>query len=120
MKAKWKCERYEIEAEGAGSVEVFDELSSLIEILANTRCGACDSEEVIPRLRESGDYKFRELLCRSCGCTLGLGQKRSDGSLFPKRNDRDGKRLENGGWVKWQPREGSDSPVIKSKADVPF
>ena len=114
MKVTWKIDKYDVEVEGNGQVEVFDELGVMIELLSNSRCGACDSGSVVPRTRESGEYKFREMFCQSCGCTLQFGQRRSDGSLFPKRNDKENKRLPNGGWSKYQPREESQ------QKDVPW
>jgi len=122
MKIKQTLPRCDVEVEGETLKDCFEQMADAVEVLlAGSRCGACDSDQTFPRVRTSGDYTFYEFFCGGgCGAALQLGQRKHDGALFPKRNDRDGKRLENGGWVKWQPREGNDSPAVKSKADVPF
>ena len=116
MKVKWSSDRFDVEAEGVEFKDCFEELAGAIEVLTNNKCGACDSGEAVPVVRENQGNKFFEMLCRSCGCTLGFGQRRSDGKLFPKRIDKNNKRLPDGGWTKWQPRE--DAPA--KQTEVPF
>jgi len=119
MKIKWKSERFEIEVENPDIKDCFAELASAIEVFTNNVCGNCDSPQTVPVVRENQGNTFYEMSCRSCGASLGFGQRRSDGALFPKKK-KDGRYLDNNGWLKWQPRESEDSPAVKSKADVPF
>lgn len=98
-----------VEVEGKDNKDIFRQLAIFQELFDNGRCQACDSERVRFVVREVQGNTYYELRCLDCGSTLAFGQKKADGSLFPKRKDKDGNWLPNGGWVKWQPRE-DESP----------
>lgn len=118
MKVKWNLPKCDVEVEGDDIKHCFEQLAEAVEaFVAASRCGACDSTNTIPTVRNNGDYTFYEARCADCGCALAFGQRKSDGALFPKRNDRDNKRLENGGWTKWQPREDA---APQRQTEVPF
>lgn len=94
-------------------------ISEVEEIMRNDQCGCCSSVNVRPNYRKSGTYDFYELLCEDCGAALGLGVRREDQKLFPRRKDDDGKLLPNGGWKKWQGRQeefDSEFPQAPSAA----
>lgn len=101
--------RISVEVEGKDNKDIFKQLSVFQELFDNGKCQACDGERVRFVVREVQGNTFYELRCLDCGATLAFGQKKADGSLFPKRKDKDGNWLPNGGWVKWQPRE-EESP----------
>ena len=98
-------QRMTVEIEGKDNKDVFQQLALFQEIYEHRRCGACDSDLVRFQVREVQGNLYFELKCLECGSVLAFGQKRADGSLFPKRKDKDGNWLPNGGWVKWSPRE---------------
>jgi hypothetical protein len=114
MKVSYKTAdgRLTVEVEGKDNKDVFAQLALFQEIYETRRCGACDSERVRMIVREVKGNTFFELKCMDCGSVLAFGQKKQDGSLFPKRKDKDGNWLPNGGWVKWSPRDadGDESP----------
>jgi Zn ribbon nucleic-acid-binding protein len=104
MKVRFKTDRVEIEVEGDDTKACFDEMAGAVEVFgANNTCGACGSTNTVPVLRENKGVHFREHRCMDCGSSLGFGQRKSDGALFPKRT-RDGEYLPGNGWVKWSPK----------------
>jgi hypothetical protein len=108
MRVVYKLAKFEVEVDGDSTRDCFDKISSAVEIMSNSRCGACDSENVIPVVRENAGNHYREMSCIDCGCRLAFGQRRADGEMFPKKKDKEGSWLPNRGWVKWQPRENTD------------
>lgn len=105
--------RMQVEVEGKDNKDIFSQIALFQEIYETRRCGACDSERVQFVCREVQGNTYYEIKCLDCGSTLGFGQKRADGSLFPKRKDKDGNWLPNGGWTKWQDsrnKASDDSP----------
>jgi hypothetical protein len=102
--------RITVEVEGKDNKDVFAQLAVFQEIYETRQCGACDSPRVKFLVREVQGNTYYEMRCADCGATLAFGQKKADGSLFPKRKDKEGNWLPNGGWVKWQPKEQDDSP----------
>jgi Zn ribbon nucleic-acid-binding protein len=108
MKIRYKTAKCEIEVDGDDTKACFDEIAGAIEVFGTATCGACDSTNTMPVVRENKGVQFREMKCIDCGCSLGFGQRKSDGALFPKRT-RDGQYLPHGGWQKWQPKESSNA-----------
>ena len=105
MKLIWNLAKGLVEVEGDTSKECFDRIADAAEIFnAISRCGACDSQNTAPIVRENKGVTFREAKCMDCGCTLGLGMKKADGSLFPKRKAADGSWMDHGGWHRYQPQ----------------
>lgn len=113
MKVTYRLPKVEVEVDGDCTRDCFDKIATAVEIFSNSKCGACDSDNVVPVVRENGGNHFREMKCIDCGCSLGFGQRRQDGEMYPRRKDREGAWLENRGWTKWQPRERSvdDMPI---------
>ena len=94
--------RFEVEVEGKDTKDCFSQIASTTEVFGQTVCGACDSTRTIPLVREHDGNTFYEMRCQDCGAALAFGQKKQDGSLFPKRKGKDGSYLEGNGWMKWQ------------------
>lgn len=91
-----------IEADG-DIKECFQELSAAAEVFGQSECKACGSKEVVPMCREHDGNTFYEMGCQKCGCTLGFGQRKSDGKLFPRRkNTQTGQWIQNEGWQDWR------------------
>ncbi len=80
------------------------------------KCGKCDSENTLFTHRKQQGFDFYEAACADCGARYSFGQKREDGSLFPKRDK---------GWEKFQKQEISGGYVGSSNtggdsSDPPF
>jgi len=103
MKVTFQAPKCSVEVEAADAKGCFEELANGLEIFTQTKCGACDSDHVIPVVRENQGNHFYEMKCLQCGASLGFGQRRQDGQLFPRRKTSDGEWLDNGGWTKWAP-----------------
>lgn len=111
MKVTYSVGRAIVEGEGEGVKECFDQLAGAAEIFGIQQCGCCDSREVVPETRENKGFTFRAFKCLSCGASIDLGTRRSDGQLFPKFRAEGTKN----GWKKWQ----SSNPASDSD-DSPF
>lgn len=111
MKVRYDAPKCSIEVDHDDAKSCFEELSGALEIFTQTRCGACDSESVLPVVRENAGNRFYEMRCIDCGSALAFGQRKQDGQLYPRRKDRDGNWLDNRGWTKWNPnREAEREP----------
>ena len=99
MKVTFSVGRAIIEADGEGTKDCFDQLSAAAEIFGVSQCGLCESREIVPITREYKGYTFHEWKCTSCGASLGLGSRKSDGQLFPKTKE---------GWKKWSNTNPAD------------
>ena len=97
MKASMILGGITISSEGDAK-EVFTELASAAEVFGQHVCGSCGSELVVPVAREVDGNHYYEMRCNSCGCTLGFGQRKADGALYPRRKGKDGNWLPNRGW----------------------
>jgi hypothetical protein len=116
MKVRYKLETVEVEVEGKDTKDCYTQLASAVEVFGNTRCGSCDSNRTVPVVRENQGNTYYETKCLDCGSSIGFGQKKQDGSLFPKKKDKEGNWLDHSGWVKWQPREEAiDDPFTKGR-----
>lgn len=103
MKVTFTAPKCTVEVDAPDAKACFEELAGGLEIFTQTRCGACDSEHVIPVVRENQGVHFYEMKCLQCSAALAFGQRKSDGHLFPRRKTSDGVWLDNGGWTKWNP-----------------
>lgn len=109
MKVRFKTERVEVEVDGKDTKDVFGQLAGAVEVFSNSVCGACDSRNTMPVVRENAGNTFYEMRCMDCGASLGFGQKKADGALFPKRKDsKTGTWLDGRGWVKFRKAEATD------------
>lgn len=115
---KSKNGRIEIFAEGETQKDVFRQLSSLQEVFEETECGVCGDDDIRFVVRTVDDNDFYELHCLGwkydtniqqynyCRAKLAFGQhKGKEGTLFPKRKDKDGNWLPNNGWTRWKPED---------------
>ena len=108
MKVRYKVGNVEVEVDGKDTKDTFSQLAGALEVFSNGKCGACDSEQTMPSVRENQGSTFFEIRCLDCGSALSFGQKRSDGSLFPKKKSKEGDYLPGNGWVRWQPKATAD------------
>jgi hypothetical protein len=98
MKASMIFGGLTVTAEG-DTKEVFVELAAAAEVFGQNVCGSCGSEHTAPVVRDVDGVTYYEMKCHSCGCTLGFGQTKVGGRLFPRRKDKTGDWLPNRGWA---------------------
>ncbi len=110
MKATLTINQLLFELEASSGKDLFQQVAEIQEIFeAETKCGACESEDIRYGYREVDTYKYYELHCRNCDAQFKFGQKKQGGQLFPKRRSEDGGALPNGGWSKYQPNANDES-----------
>ena len=104
MKAQCKAlaGKLTFEVTGESPKEVFGQIGDILEVFdAEHKCGMCQSPDLAPAHRVAQTYNFYELVCKGCGARFSFGQKKVGGALFPKRRDKEGRTLPNGGWSKY-------------------
>lgn len=105
MKLSTKVGNFDVTVEGANMEECFKEMAEASELLSHAaKCGKSGADDVILRVRHSGDYEFSEMFCPSSGCSLQLGRTKL-GGYFAKKKDKAGNWLPNGGWEDWKERK---------------
>jgi hypothetical protein len=114
MKASMIYGAVTISAEGDAK-DVFTELAAAAEVFGNNVCGSCGSEHTIPVVRDVDGNTYYEMRCMGCGCTLGFGQRKADGALYPRRKDKNGNWMPNRGWADHRKQAAS-----ASAGDSPF
>lgn len=102
MKIRYQIAKGEVEVEGSDVKECFAELSHAMEVFGHSQCGACESTDVAPSVREVQGNVYYSMNCLSCGAALNFGQTRVGQKLFAKRKDKDNNFLPGNGWTKWQ------------------
>lgn len=100
MQVKYVGNGFEVSADCTTTTEAFGFLGDCQEVLGYAKCGACGSGDIVPEHRVAKGYHFYSMKCRACHKKLRFGQKKEDGSLFPKLKSDDGEWLPNGGWIK--------------------
>lgn len=108
MKVSYKAGGVTVEVDGKDTKDCFTQVASAMEVFGHAQCGACGSNQVSPQVREVEGNHYHELKCGACHASLSFGQKRVDGSLYPRRKDKEGRWLDNNGWVKWQPKNNDE------------
>lgn len=83
--------------------DLFSQISVFQEVFDQAKCGKCGSENIRFVVRNVDDNEYYELRCMDCGARLSFGLNKKGGGMFPKRKDKEGNWLPDGGWVKWNP-----------------
>lgn len=112
MKIRHKSDRLEIEVEGSDVKECFTELANAVEVFSNSVCGACDSHNTVPAVREHDGNVYHEMRCQDCGSSLSFGQTRVGNKLFPRRKGKDGSYLPGNGWQKYQRQQSASTAAF--------
>ena len=99
-----KNERLTAEIEGDSPRDIFASVDKFQEVVEETVCGKCGSENLRFVVRNVDDNLYFEIRCMDCGARLAFGSHKKGGGLFPKRKDAEGKWLPDNGWVKWNPK----------------
>lgn len=105
--------RLVFEIEGGDQKTIFEGVADLQEVFeADDKCGICGGSSILFRVREVQGNKYYEYRCITrnaqgyiCNAQLSFGQNKIGGSLFPKRQDKEGNWLPNRGWYKYTPKE---------------
>jgi hypothetical protein len=116
MKAHYKTRNGRMTFEVEGDIKgIFRAVSELQEVFEpDEQCEACQGKDFHYRCRTVEDNDYYEIVCAHCTATLSLGQTKK-GSLFPKRKDGDGNRLQNRGWKVWEGKQAA-TPIRKGQA----
>jgi hypothetical protein len=93
--------RMSIEVEAKEQTDAFEQIASFQEVFEESKCGACQDDNLRLVVRSVDDNKFYELHCQKCRARLAYGQHKKGGTLFPRRKSDDGKWLDKSGWTKW-------------------
>ncbi|MFW9876902.1 MAG: hypothetical protein ACFFG0_27730 [Candidatus Thorarchaeota archaeon] len=110
--------KLKVGASGETMKECFWNLCKMVSEFSDTKCGVCQSDFIIPRVRnvekEGDHYEFPEMKCmnRECGASLSYGVATGDkGEIYAKRmktNKRGkslGEKLPDRGWIKYEKTE---------------
>lgn len=118
MKAHYKTHdsRIVVEVTGEAAKDLFKGIAQVQEIFdAASACGVCNCEDLKFQYRLVDDFEFYELACKNveCRARLQFGQHKKGGTLFPKRQDDDGKWLPHAGWSRYVPpgQQTTSQPV---------
>ena len=106
-----------VEVDGTTPQECFKQVAAMQAVFEDTKCGLCDSPNLLYTTRKIDDNEYFELRCKDCYGKLTFGQGKSN-PLYPKRyvTDAKGKAVKDeetgkaiplgkkkNGWVKWNP-----------------
>lgn len=106
-----------VSIEGKTQTDIFEQLAAFQEVFEDLECvrNGQASDRVRFTVREDDDgNKYYELRCsdaskKECsGSKLAFGQHKKGGTLFPRRQDKDGNWLPNNGWVKFNKATGKE------------
>jgi hypothetical protein len=107
--------RMTVEVEGKSQTDLFEQLAEFQDAFEVGSCirGKKSSDKVKFQVREVEGNKFYEMVCTDedfdlKGARLSFGQHKKGGTLFVKRKDKDGKWLNNNGWVKYNKETGKE------------
>ena len=99
-----------------GAIAAIEEFATYF---GNSECGACQGTDMQYIHRHVQDYDFYEIRCRGCGSKLEFGETKVGNKLFPKRKDKEGNYLVDGGWTKYQP-QGQQGATAQAGGGDPF
>ena len=102
-----KGARLAVEFEADNQRDLFSQLGTFQEVFENSVCGKCGSENLRFVVRTVDENQYYEIRCTDCGARLEFGSMKKGRGLFPKRKDKEGNWLPDGGWVKWNPKTKS-------------
>jgi hypothetical protein len=122
MKAHYRTRdnRVTFEFEGQAK-DVFEGIAEVQEQFeVDGSCGCCKGMHLRFRVRKVDDNKYYEMLCEDCTATLGFGQHKVGGGLYPRRRDKDNRELPNRGWKVWQGKKPPADGAPVRDEDVPF
>jgi hypothetical protein len=108
MKVSYNLRNCTVEADGKDAKDVFSQIAAAVEVFSQNQCQACSSTDVVPCVREVQGNTYYEMRCTNCHATLGFGQRKADGALYPRRKDADGNFVDNYGWKKWERKQAAD------------
>lgn len=108
--------RLKLQFDCQGVKELVQRSSQITEIFeAADKCGLCESRNISPTHREYEGNSYYSITCHDCGAYLSLGQHKTGGTLFVKRDQ--GKN----GWMPKYSKEGASSepqPQQRAKPDA--
>lgn len=90
MLLRYRIGDHELEVPVKDSREAFAQMSALQEVFSPNCCGNCgarfgEKAQVLYGHRTSREgHDYYELSCSACGWRRRLGQRKSDGALFPR------------------------------------
>lgn len=107
-----------VEVDGDTSQDCFRQVAAFQETFNDTKCGLCDSTNLLYVVRKVEDNEFFELRCIDCYAKLTFGSAKNTKALYPKRyvTDAKGKAIRDdkgkavplgkkeNGWIKWNPK----------------
>ncbi len=99
--AKAKFGSVVVDVEAGTPKELFSALAMYSDILGDTKCGCCSSENlsfVVRRAGDNNEYTYYERRCRDCRAQLQMGQAKDMVNLFAKRGDH----RDTNGWFQYQ------------------
>lgn len=98
---KVKFGNFEFELEAKSERDLFETIAHTQEVFDHD-CGKCGSSDVKLMVRVDGDdNKYYEMKCNKCNAKLSFGCHKKGETLFPRRQDGEGKWLPDNGWLKW-------------------
>lgn len=128
MKVKYETaqgvNRYTVDVEADSPKALFAKIAEFAETFLPGNCGNCDSDDIVPRVREIDGNSYYSFQCQKCGASLNFGQTKAGGKLFAKRKREDGSfDSEKKGWGFYKPTNTDDGdegeeefrPPAKSK-----
>lgn len=118
---------YKVDVEADTPKALFAKIAEFAETLLPGNCGNCDSEDIVPRVREIDGNSYYSFQCQKCGASLNFGQTKTGGKIFAKRKREDGSfDSEKKGWGFYKPSnndsddESDEGFRPQSKAKPPF
>src|SRR5688572_22533100 len=82
--------------------DLLKKLAEIDDVFGEAQCGGCGGKSIRYTHRSAQGYDFYEAVCTTCKAKLQYGQAKEGGKLFPRRKDKEGNYLQNGGWEKFQ------------------
>ena len=102
--------RLRLTRECASITDVLTFLEEVETVFAHDACRCCGSKNVTFGHAVRQGYDFYEARCADCSARLQFGQRRDGGGLFPKRKDKQGNVLPDGGWAVWRGGRQNEEP----------